>query len=95
MSEKKFLEYKGKPMVRNGNTIYYGNMADEYVVMLQIVSTKTVGELEVADKVVVQLMSTDADVKIKDRVIKKSEKKGLYNAIDVGAIWLERALRKQ
>ena len=95
MSEKKFLEYKGKPMVRNGNTIYYGNMADEYVVMLQIVSTKTVGELEVADKVMVQLLSTDADIKIKDRVIEKSEKKGLYNAIDVGAIWLERALRKQ
>lgn len=95
MSEKRFLEYKEKPMVRNGNTIYYGNMADEYVVMLQIMSTRTEGELEIADKVVVQLMSTDADIKIKDRVIKKSEKKGLYNAIDVGAIWLERALRKQ
>ena len=38
MAEKKndFLTYKGRPLVRNGNTIYYGNMTDDYVIMLQI-----------------------------------------------------------
>ena len=54
-----FLMYKGKPLVRSGNTLYYGNMADKCVVMLQILSTKTVKDMTVADKVQVQLMSTD------------------------------------
>ena len=94
MSEEKnkFLTYKGKPLVRNGNTIYYGNMSDKYVIMMQIMSTKTVNDLELVDKVIIQLMYTDPDIKTRDRVVKKSEKHGLYNAMDIGSIWLERAL---
>lgn len=91
-SKSKFLMYKGMPLVRSGNTIYYGNMSDKYVIMLQIVSTKKSGDLELADKVVIQLMYTDPEIKTRDRVIKKSEKKGLYNAMDIGEIWLKRAL---
>lgn len=91
-NESPFLTYKGKPMVRNGNTIYYGNMTDKYVILLQIMSTKKVGDLEVADKVLVQLMYTDPEIRAKDRLVKKSEKNGLYNAMDVGTIWLQRAL---
>ena len=97
MAESKkpaFLTYKGKPLVRNGNTVYYGSMSDKYVVMLQIMSTKKAGGLEVADKVVVQLMYTDPDLRTRDRVVKKSEKQGLYNAMDIGSIWLERALNE-
>lgn len=90
----KFLEYKGRPLVRSGNVLYYGSMTDKYVVMLQILSTKNVKDMAVADKVQVQLMSTDPDLRMKDRIIKKSEKNGLYNAMDIGSIWLERALEK-
>ncbi|NMP36577.1 MAG: hypothetical protein GX051_00415 [Clostridiales bacterium] len=90
--EEGFLTYKGKPLVRSGNTLYYGNMSDSYVVMLSISSSKKVDDLEVADKVTVQLLSTDPDVRPKDRIIKKSEKKSLYEAMDIGTIWLERAL---
>ena len=96
MAEKKkakFLSYRGKPLVRCGNTIYYGNMNDPYVVLLQIVSTKKVNDLNVADKVTVQLLTTDPDARPKDRIIKKSEKKGLYQAMDIGSIWLELALK--
>jgi len=96
MAEKKpkseFLTYKGKPLVRSGNTLYYGNMFDKYVIMIQIVDTKKVGELEVANNVIIQLMFTDPELRTRDRVVKKSENKGLYNAMDLGAIWLERAL---
>ncbi len=96
MAEKKkakFLSYKGKPLVRCGNTIYYGNLSDPYVVLLQILSTKKVNDLDVADKVTVQLLSTNQDARPKDRIIKKSEKKGLYQAMDIGSIWLELALK--
>lgn len=88
----KFLTYRGRPLVRSGNTLYYGDMSDEYVVMLQINSTKTVQDLEVADKVTIQLLSTDPNVRPRERIVKKSEKNGLYLAMDIGSIWLERAL---
>lgn len=93
MSEEKIpLSYKGHPLRRKDSLIYYGSMADKYIIMLQIVSTKKMGELDVADKVSVQLQLTDPDLKSRDRVVKKSEKEDLFSAIDLGAIWLERAL---
>ncbi len=98
MTEKKkadsFLTFKGKPLVRNENTIYYGNMNEDYVVVLQVTSTKKVKDLDVADRVLVQLVSTDPDVRPRDRIIKKAEKRGLYNAMDIGTVWLERELDK-
>ena len=90
-----FLMYKGRPLVRSGNVLYYGDMADKCVVMLQILSTKTVKDMTVADKVQVQLMSTDPDLRMKERILKKSEKTGQYNAMDIGSIWLERALEER
>lgn len=97
MAEKKkakFLSYKGKPLVRCGNMLYYGFMNEPYVVMIQIQKTKKVNELEVAEKVTVQLLRTDPDIRPKDRVVKKSEKKGLYQAMDIGSIWLDLALKE-
>ena len=95
MAEKKgakFLTYKGKPLVRSGNILYYGNMSDPFVIMIQIISTKKIGELEVANRVTVQLLNTDPDVRPRERIVKKSEKQGLYQAMDIASIWLERAL---
>ena len=91
--EQPFLTYKELPLVRSGNTLYYGNMGEKYVVMLQILDeNKKDDELSLSGKVTVQLMLTDPDVRTKDRVVKKTEKNGLYNAMDIGEIWLKRAL---
>ncbi len=89
----KMLTYKGKPLVRSGDTIYYGNSEDKYIVMIKINSTKDVGGIKVADKVTVQLVLSDQDIKASDRIVKKSDKVGLYAAMDIGSIWLERALK--
>ena len=86
------LEYKGHPLQRAGNIVYYGSMADKYIIMLQIMDTKKVKDLDVATKVSVQLQLTDPDLKSRDRVVKKSEKDSLYAAMDVASVWLERAL---
>lgn len=94
MAEKKndFLTYKGKPLVRNGNTIYYGDMNDDFVIMMRILSSKEFGDTDLASKVSVQLVNTDPNVSIKEKIIKTSEKKGLYAAMDIADIWLTRAL---
>ena len=86
------LVYKNHPLRRIDNLIYYGSMADKYVVMLQILDTKKEQDMDVATRVSVQLQMTDPDLKSRDRVVKKSEKDSLYAAMDVGCIWLERAL---
>ena len=86
------LEYKGHPLRRKDNLIYYGSMADKYIIMLQVLDSKKVDDLDVATKVSVQLQLTDPDLKSRDRVVKKSEKDSLYTAMDVAAVWLERAL---
>ena len=86
------LMYKGHPLMRKDNMIYYGSMADSHIVMLQILESKKVGENDVASKVSIQLQLTDPNARSRDRVVKKSEKDGLYPALDLGHIWLERAL---
>ena len=88
----KTLEYKGHPLQRKDNIIYYGSFADKYIIMMQVLDTKKEQDLDVATKVSIQLQLTDPDLKSRDRVVKKSEKDSLYAAMDIAAIWLERAL---
>ena len=91
-SEKIPLSYKGHPLRRKDNLIYYGTMAEKYIIMLQVLDTKKVDDMDVATKVSVQLQLTDPDLKSRDRLVKKSEKDSLYAAMDVASVWLERAL---
>lgn len=91
-SENLSLSYKGHPLRRKDNIIYYGTMAEKYIIMLQIQSSKDQNGLSVANKVSVQLQLTDPDLKSRDRVVKRSEKDSLYAAMDVAAVWLDRAL---
>ena len=96
MSEKKdqpkFPTYKGKPLVRCGDVIYYGSMKDKYVVKLEIKSKKKVKDMDVADRVTVQLMYTDPNIRTRKQIVKTSEKEGLYLAMDIADACLTRAL---
>ena len=87
--------YKRQPLRRKENLIYYGSMADKYIIMLQVMETKKVDDLDVATKVAVQLQLTDPDLKSRDRVVKKTEKDSLYAAMDVASVWLERMLNSK
>lgn len=88
------LQYKGKPLVRSEKELYYGDVSDEYVVFMQILSTKKENGDEMPDKISVMLLSTDTSLAPKDRIAKQSVKNGLYNALDFAAIMLERTLAK-
>ncbi|HIS16136.1 MAG TPA: hypothetical protein IAD40_06775 [Candidatus Scatomorpha merdavium] len=92
MAASRELVYKGHPLRRKDNIIYFGSMADKYIIMMQILETKKVEDLDVATKVAVQLQLTDPDLRSRDRVVKKSEKDSLYAAMDVASVWLDRAL---
>ena len=89
-----FPSYKGRPLVRSGDTLYYGSMRDKYVVKLDVKSKKEVQGLQVADRVSVQLMSTDPEIRNRKQIVKSSEKDGLYLALDIADAWLTRELGK-
>ncbi|MBQ7966243.1 MAG: hypothetical protein IJ331_09205 [Ruminococcus sp.] len=93
MAEKEFSTYKGKPLVRCGDELYYGSMEDRFVIRMQIKSKKEVNGLQVADKVTIQLLCTDPDLSPRKQLVKSSEKSGLYLALDIADVWLERALK--
>jgi len=92
MAENKGLTFKGRPLMRKDNIIYYGSMADTHIIMLQILDYKKVGDTDVANKVSIQLQLTDPNIKGRAQIVKRTEKNGLYTALDVAAVWLERAL---
>lgn len=87
-----FPTYKGKPLVRSGDTIYYGSMKDKFVIKMNVKSKKHVNGLDVAEKVTVQLMYTDPEIRSRKQIVKTSEKDGLYLALDIADAWLTRAL---
>jgi len=93
-TDSPFWVYKSHPLVRCGDTIYYGSLADPFVVMMKINSTKDIKDIKVADKVSVWLMSTDEEASPLKRVQERCERRELYNANDIASIWLERALKK-
>ena len=88
------LTYKGRPLMRKDNLIYYGSMADSHFVLLQVLESREEKGVQLATRVSVQLQLTDPELKSRDRIVKKTEKDGLYTALDVGCVWLERALAK-
>lgn len=90
--KKEFLTFRGKPLVRSGNTIYFGNPADAFIAMIQIVTQSGEGEDALPDRVAVQIISTDETLHTSKRVIKHTEKPGLYPALEIASIWLERSL---
>ena len=82
------LTYKGRPLVRCGNDIYYGSMKDPFVVYLQVLSTKKENGVDVADKVHIVLLSTDESKPLPERIARQANKVGLYNALSFGDIML-------
>ncbi|MBS1404810.1 MAG: hypothetical protein HPZ99_07200 [Oscillospiraceae bacterium] len=77
-------------MVRKGDEIYYGNMYDSYVIMMQIIEKTKVGNLDVASKVRIYKMATDEKLNPVEAIVKQSEKSSLYEALDIAYIWLTR-----
>ena len=86
------LNYKGHPLMRKENIIYYGSMSDSHIIMMQILDSANNKDLSVAKRVSVQLQQTGANVRSKDRIVTKTEKNSLWSAMDIASIWLDRAL---
>jgi len=89
-SAQKFYTYKGYHLVRKKREIYYGNMSDEYVAKIDVQSTRAVKDLEVADKVRIQLLPTDTE-NLDITKIKTTNRDTLHEALEVARVWLGKA----
>ena len=89
---EKYLIYKGRPLVRENNTIVYGCAEEKYVLQITIMTTKEYTGNEVPDKVIVQVVNTDTTLPMGERIAKQDMKTGLSEAFEIGVIWLERLL---
>lgn len=90
--EKQFMTYKGRPLVRSKKILYYGDMRDPYVVMLQITETKKAQDIDVASHITLQMMSTNPNAAPTEMVVKHAERDGLYSALDLASTWLDRQI---
>ena len=96
--EGKYLMYKGRPLVRDGNQICYGSMQDDYIMYMMILSEKEVEvggvKTKVPDRVLVQILKSDPNTPPFERMVKQFDTRSLYEAFNNGLIYLERLLSK-
>ena len=86
----KYLEYKGKPLVREGDTICYGDMSEKCILILEIISYKEQDGKRLPDKIMIQVI----DSKDPNKIIRQGSYTGLHDAFSMGEIWLEQALQQ-
>lgn len=88
--EKKYLEYKGKPFIRRGSTIFYGNPTEDFMIELLIQDTTPGNGIEISQNVVIQLINNNRSGK--EHVVKTAQREGLFAALDIAEFWLLDAL---
>ncbi len=97
MKEKeiKFFSYKGKPLIRKGRVFYYGNMSDDVVAMLVVESSFNFKGIDVSDRLDLKLILTDPQVDLSKVIVKQSVRYGLFDALDIASIWIDRFKKKR
>ncbi len=95
MAFKTTLTYKKRPIVRFKDDIYYGDLGGKYILKLKVLSFKKQGTQSIADKVKIELLDADIEGPESERVMRHAERNGLFNALDIGKVWLDSALSMQ
>ena len=88
----KVLTYKGKPIYRKGNKIYYGNLEDDLILEIEIVETKKMGGIDVSSKVKFSIKDNTVAEVGTGMTYRSGERDDLFKAFDIGAWWLQDAL---
>lgn len=89
--KKKLLTYKGKPLIKCGDRVYYGNLEDKYILALDILESKDVNGAKVSSRIKIQLMDNTGELGA-GQIYRKAERQSLYKALDIGEWWLHDAL---
>lgn len=81
--------YKGRPVVRDGNKLYFGEPYNRFMVVFTVLQNVN----DVPARILVQLQNTDPALAMSsEKIVKEVERKNLFDAFEIGSIWLEKAL---
>ncbi len=86
---KEYSIYKNRPLVRGEGIFCYGDPKERYSAILTVLTTKTVRGEEISDQIFIQLQDNETGEEVK-----QAQRTGLYEALDLCAVWLDRELKK-
>jgi hypothetical protein len=95
LTEREVLIYREKPLLRDGNTLYYGDFAENFIVRFTILETEKVNDLDMAKKVIIELLEKNGDDISSAKLTKKAERTSMWAALDIGIYWLEDILEME
>ncbi len=91
MENKDILTYKGRPLVRNANKIYYGEPYNKAIIVLTVLENTGEGDAKMPSRILVQLQSTDPALAMKkEKILNEVERKTLADALNIGSVWLDK-----
>lgn len=85
VGNNEFLEYKGRPLVRQGEELFYGDMSEKFYIYMMIMSEKESANGTVPDKIMVQLCDSKTKLPSNQKVVV-----GFKEAFEFADAWLER-----
>jgi len=92
VKKQKMLTYKDKPIYRQGNTIYYGELSKPLILVMEIVESEEKNGIQITKKVKFHIQDNTGDELGKGTNYRSGERENLYKAFDIGAWWLMDAL---
>ena len=85
VNSNEFVEYKGRPLVRQGDDIYYGDMSDKYYIYMMIMNETETENGTLPTQIMVQLLDSNTKSPKEQKILS-----GFKDAFDFADAWLER-----
>ena len=82
-----YLYYKNKPLVREKDTICYGDFSERCVLLFEIMSYTEKNGLKVPGKILIQVLESETGA-----ILKQADKNGQHEAFTYGMFWYEKFL---
>ena len=93
-----YLMFHGKPLVRQGHMICYGNLQDRYVMMMMVLKNKEIvlggKKNQVPEKVIVQIMEKDPSNPENRNLVKQFDKGSIHDAFVIGYNYISNLQKK-
>ena len=81
------LYYKNRPLVREKDTICYGDFSERCVLIFEIMSYVEAEGVKVPGKIFIQVLESESG-----KILKQAEKEGMFEAFNYGIFWYEKFL---
>lgn len=85
VKSNEFIEYKGRPLVRQGDDIYYGDMSDKFYIYMMIMNETETENGTLPTQIMVQLLDSNTKSPKEQKILS-----GFKDAFDFADAWLER-----